>query len=87
MNSPRILKAFAMVCAIVFALASCRPEADVEPRDQNAPGIALAGDTIHTRPSPVCTTVASGNLVDALGRTGSGNIFGADWRSSIIIKG
>lgn len=78
MKASKLVRAIAAMVAIFVMLTSCRPESNVEPKQQNAPDIAALGDTVHTLPTPICTTVAGGSLVDAQGRLGSGNIFGAD---------
>lgn len=74
-NIFRLLSLLAIVGLISFG---CSPEASVEPRGGNSPGLAALGDTVHTTPDTICGQTMTGNIVDALDQTGSGNIFGAD---------
>lgn len=73
------LKLLAVVLALGFVGYACSSESAVTPRGTE-PGLMAQGpgDTIHEEPDTICGTPVSGNLVDALGRAGSGNFFGAD---------
>lgn len=68
--------AFLVSFALGF-LASCEKDL-VQP--QSNPSLAAWGatDTIHEDVEQICGTPVQGSLVDAMGRTGTGNMFGAD---------
>ena len=63
-----------------IVLAACRPDTAVNPGRNTVPSLSAQTDGQFSKglPENRCGSIASGNLVDEHGNTGSGNIMGAD---------
>lgn len=77
MRTKSIIKSLVLLISIGLVGFGCRPETEVQPKS-NGLDMAALGDTVHTTPDTICGTNYIGNIVDAAGNLGSGNIFGAD---------